>query len=183
MQIKSLNHTEHQGFLHGFVESLSVILVSELGDKTFFIAAILAMQNNKLTVFLAAISALATMTILSALLGFVVTTFIPREYTYYTCTAIMFLFGIKMLWEAWKMKPNESEETQREVEKEEEMKNMNPSNEDDIEECEKNETKTEVKTQRKALHVQIREKSWFGKKCLKIFKLFTNTFVMTFLAE
>ena len=67
--------------------------------------------------------------------------------------------------------------------KEEEMKNMNPSNEDDIEECEKNETKTEVKLQRKALHVQIREKSWFGKKCLKIFKLFTNTFVMTFLAE
>merc|ERR1712192_134219 len=72
--------------------------------------------------------------------------------------------------------------------KEEEMKNMNPSdsNEDDIEECnEKNEeTKTEeVKTQRKALHVQIREKSWFSKKCLKIFKLFTSTFVMTFLAE
>ena len=67
--------------------------VSELGDKTFFIAAILAMRNNKLTVFLAAISALAVMTVLSALLGFVVTTFIPREYTYYTCTAIMFLFG------------------------------------------------------------------------------------------
>ena len=74
------------------------------------------------------------MTILSALLGFVVTTFIPREYTYYTCTAIMFLFGVKvsckgenkrapqyllqMLWEAWRMKPNESEETQREVEEE-----------------------------------------------------------------
>ena len=69
--------------------------------------------------------------------------------------------------------------------KEEEMKNMNPSTEDDIEECERSaETKTEVKTQqRKSLHVQIREKSWFGKKCLKIFKLFTNTFVMTFLAE
>ncbi len=46
------NTTEHKGFLHGFVESLSVILVSELGDKTFFIAAILAMRNNKLTVFL-----------------------------------------------------------------------------------------------------------------------------------
>ena len=101
-----------EGFLHGFVESLSVILVSEIGDKTFFIAAILAMSNNKLTVgettrtlskilfflqvFLGAISALAVMTILSALLGFVVTTFIPREYTYYTCTAIMFLFGVKV---------------------------------------------------------------------------------------
>ena len=68
--------------------------------------------------------------------------------------------------------------------KEEEMKNMNPSTEDDIEECERSaETKTEVKTKRKSLHVQIREKSWFGMKCLKIFKMFTNTFVMTFLAE
>ena len=60
---------------------------------------------------------------------------------------------------------------------------MNPCEEDDIEECDKNETKTEMKPPRKALHVQIREKSWFGKKCLKIFKLFTNTFIMTFLAE
>ena len=60
---------------------------------------------------------------------------------------------------------------------------MNPCEEDDIEECDKNETKTEEKAPRKALHVQIREKSWFGKKCLKIFKLFTNTFIMTFLAE
>ena len=36
------------------------------------------MSNNKLTVFLAAISALALMTVLSALLGWVVTKFIPR---------------------------------------------------------------------------------------------------------
>jgi hypothetical protein len=50
--VAEFNTTEHKGFLHGFVESLSVILVSELGDKTFFIAAILAMRNNKLTVFL-----------------------------------------------------------------------------------------------------------------------------------
>ena len=109
------NGTEHQGFLHGFVEALSVILVSELGDKTFFIAAILAMTNNKITVFLSAISALATMTVLSALLGFVVTTFVPTIYTYYTCTAIMFIFGLKMLWDGFRMKSNEAEEIQNEV--------------------------------------------------------------------
>ena len=74
----SVNATKHAGFLHGFVESLSVILVSEIGDKTYFIAAIMAMTMNKLTVFLAAISALALMTVLSALLGWVVTSFIPR---------------------------------------------------------------------------------------------------------
>merc|ERR1719234_2263348 len=113
-----VNVTRHRGILHGFSESISVILVSEIGDKTFFIAAILAMRNNKLTVFLAALSALFLMTVLSALLGWVVTTFIPREITYYTCTAIMFAFALKMLWEAWRMGEGELEETQKEVEQE-----------------------------------------------------------------
>ncbi len=35
------------GFLHGFLEALGVVLVSEIGDKTFFIAAIMAMTNDK----------------------------------------------------------------------------------------------------------------------------------------
>lgn len=53
------------GFVHAFVASLSVIIVSELGDKTFFIAAIMAMRHSRITVFIGAISALALMTILS----------------------------------------------------------------------------------------------------------------------
>ena len=69
------------------------------------------MRNNKLIIFLSALAALYLMTVLSALLGWVVTTFIPREITYYTCTAIMFLFGLKMLWEAWRMKEDEAQET------------------------------------------------------------------------
>ena len=163
------------------------------------------MRNNKLTVFLAAISALSVMTVLSALLGFVVTTFIPREYTYYTCTAIMFLFGIKMLWEAWRMKPTEGEDTQREVEEElarhgstpsltaqptdeeagqeEEMRSMNPIPEETTPGGGVEEAKEESKPKKKSLRVQIREKSWFGKKCVKVFRVFTNTFAMTFLAE
>ena len=35
------------GFVHGFVASISVIIVSEIGDKTFFIAAIMAMQYSR----------------------------------------------------------------------------------------------------------------------------------------
>ena len=76
------------------------------------------MRNNKLIIFLSALAALYLMTVLSALLGWVVTTFIPREITYYTCTAIMFLFGLKMLWEAWRMEEDEVQETQKEVEQE-----------------------------------------------------------------
>lgn len=112
------NVTKHRGLLHGFTESISVILVSEIGDKTFFIAAILAMRNSKVTVLGSALSALYLMTILSALLGWVVTTFIPREITYYTCTAIMFAFALKMFWEAWHMGEDEMQETQKEVEHE-----------------------------------------------------------------
>ena len=39
----------------------SVIIVSELGDKTFFIAAIMAMRHARATVFSGAIAALGVM--------------------------------------------------------------------------------------------------------------------------
>ena len=41
-----------------------MILLAEIADKTFFIAAIMAMRYNKLIVFLGAWSALAVMTAL-----------------------------------------------------------------------------------------------------------------------
>lgn len=53
------------GFIHAFVAAISVIIVSELGDKTFFIAAIMAMRYNRLTVLAGAMLALALMTCLS----------------------------------------------------------------------------------------------------------------------
>lgn len=45
--------------------AISVIIVSELGDKTFFIAAIMAMRYNRLTVLAGAMLALGLMTCLS----------------------------------------------------------------------------------------------------------------------
>lgn len=54
-------------FYHGLVASISVIIVSELGDKTFFIAAIMAMRYSRLTVFFGAMSALGFMTVLSGI--------------------------------------------------------------------------------------------------------------------
>ena len=59
------NKKGNLGFLHALVASLSVIIVSEIGDKTFFIAAILAMRHSRLTVLLGALSALFVMTIMS----------------------------------------------------------------------------------------------------------------------
>ena len=59
-------------FFEAFVRSLSMILVSEIGDETFIIAAILAMRHPKRIVFLGSIAALAVMTVISAALGYVV---------------------------------------------------------------------------------------------------------------
>ena len=39
------------GFWPAFFNSLSMILVTELGDKTFFIAAVLAMRYDRLVIF------------------------------------------------------------------------------------------------------------------------------------
>lgn len=53
------------GFIHAFVASVSVIVVSELGDKTFFIAAIMAMRHSRLVVFAGAMFAMFLMTLIS----------------------------------------------------------------------------------------------------------------------
>ncbi len=55
------------GFIHAFVASLSVIIVSELGDKTFFIAAIMAMRHPRMVVYMGAMGALGLMTVMSGM--------------------------------------------------------------------------------------------------------------------
>jgi putative Ca2+/H+ antiporter (TMEM165/GDT1 family) len=58
-----------QRFMEGLVKSLGVIGASEVGDKTFFIAAVMAMRHARLTVFAGALLALAVMTVLAVALG------------------------------------------------------------------------------------------------------------------
>jgi putative Ca2+/H+ antiporter (TMEM165/GDT1 family) len=60
------------------------------------------MRYNKLVIFLASISSLIVMTVISALLGFGVTSFIPPIYTFYASIVIMIFFGFKMFWEAYR---------------------------------------------------------------------------------
>ena len=60
-----VSSTYHVRFVHAFVKAIVVIIVSEIGDKTFFIAAIFAMKHARSTVFAGAIGALGLMTFLS----------------------------------------------------------------------------------------------------------------------
>lgn len=60
----SSSGSEQQGFWNGFSSSTMMIIATEIGDKTFFIAAVLSMRNSRLVVFAGAIGALICMTVL-----------------------------------------------------------------------------------------------------------------------
>lgn len=95
-----------------------MIIVSEIGDKTFLIAAIMAMKHSRLVVFSAAFSSLAIMSVLSAFLGHVVPNLIPKEYTD-VCAALLFLcFGLRMMYEAYHMEKGAENDEMNEVEEE-----------------------------------------------------------------
>ncbi|KJE94213.1 TPA regulated locus [Capsaspora owczarzaki ATCC 30864] len=126
--------TKKKGFASAFVASLSVIIVSEIGDKTFFIAAIMAMTHPRKVIFIGAIAALALMTVLSVAMGFA-TTIIPRYITYYASTMLFVFFGLKMLRDGWKMSPDEGQEELEEVtlelkQKEQELESRQHANAD-----------------------------------------------------
>ncbi|ESP02137.1 hypothetical protein LOTGIDRAFT_212670 [Lottia gigantea] len=155
------------GFIHAFIASLSVIIVSELGDKTFFIAAIMAMRHSRLTVLIGALGALVVMTILSALLGFA-TTVIPRIYTYYVSSILFAIFGLKMLKEGWYMSADEGQEEYEEVQA-------------DL-------RKKEEERERQNMPVQDMESGIIRTPGRSFFKgilstIFLQAFVMTFIAE
>jgi Ca2+/H+ antiporter, TMEM165/GDT1 family len=84
-----------------------MILFSEVGDKTFLVAALMAMKHDRLVVFSAAFSALITMTVLSAVLGHAVPTLIPKWLTNFLAAGLFLVFGAKMLREGMAMSPDE----------------------------------------------------------------------------
>lgn len=109
--------------LHSLVFSFTMIIVSEIGDKTFLVAALMAMRHPRLVVFTAAFSALIAMTVLSAVLGHAVPTLIPKTFTKFMAAILFLVFGAKMLKEGREMSPDEGVgEEMREVEAELEEK-------------------------------------------------------------
>ena len=85
-----------------FISGFLLITVSEIGDKTFFIAMILAMQHSRRVVFAGAISALAAMTMLSVGAG-QAASLLPDIYIHYAEIALFTIFGFKLLYDATQM--------------------------------------------------------------------------------
>lgn len=94
----------HEGhFFSAFLHSVMMVIATEIGDRTFFIAAILAMSTPPLVVFLGCWGALFTMTVLSALIGLLVPTLLSPVVSHWICVGLFTWFGFKAMWDACQM--------------------------------------------------------------------------------
>ncbi|KLU93113.1 hypothetical protein MAPG_12052, partial [Magnaporthiopsis poae ATCC 64411] len=112
--------------LHSFFLSLTMILFSEVGDKTFLVAALMAMKHDRLVVFTAAFAALITMTVLSAVMGHTVPSLLPKRLTNFMAAGLFLVFGLRLLREGMAMSPDEGvtaemQEVEHELEEKENL--------------------------------------------------------------
>jgi len=165
-------------FFPAFAKSWSMIIATELGDKTFFIAAILSMRFPKLPVFLGAFAALTAMTILSVGMGAVLPNLIDRRYTHLFGGALFLYFGVRLLWDSKDMVDGRVSDELQEVEEE-----LQHGKKDDDE---NNETETASNMEVEAgdgntNKQQSKQQGNNNQSALE--KVFINALTLTFLAE
>ena len=96
--------------LAAFGSGLTAISLAELGDKTFFVALILAARHRGRWVFLGAFAALALVTVLSLAVGHGLRQLLPESVVPWLAAALFLGFGIKLLVEAQLMVADDSGE-------------------------------------------------------------------------
>ena len=121
----------------GFFAAFSLIFASEIGDKTFFIAALLAMRCGKMISFIGSMAALSMMTVISVAIGFAVKS-VPTAvkssevFGQWLGAALLLYFGVRTLRDAWSQGEDvaeefgEAEESVAEAEKEGTIKGTTP---------------------------------------------------------
>lgn len=114
----------------GFFQAFSLVFVSEIGDKTFFIAALLAAKTSRLISFTGSVGALAVMTVLAVLLGLAFHS-VPSVFTSglpvddIIAAAAFLYFGLNTLKDAYELPDNSNEGIEEEkAEAEESVKEL-----------------------------------------------------------
>lgn len=105
----------------GFTAAFSLVFVSEIGDKTFFLAALLAAQKSRILVLVGSMAALSMMTVISVGIGYCLqqlpgylNSSIPV--TEYLSIALIFLFGMQSLRDAMASGAKDSNMLEEELE-------------------------------------------------------------------
>eukprot|EP01053_Blabericola_migrator_P011834 Blabericola_migrator_1__11833@NODE_719_length_6741_cov_45_534312_g518_i0_p3_GENE_NODE_719_length_6741_cov_45_534312_g518_i0NODE_719_length_6741_cov_45_534312_g518_i0_p3_ORF_typecomplete_len311_score35_90UPF0016/PF01169_19/2e19UPF0016/PF01169_19/1_4e27Mntp/PF02659_15/2_7e03Mntp/PF02659_15/1_1e05ALMT/PF11744_8/0_087OFeT_1/PF16955_5/2_3_NODE_719_length_6741_cov_45_534312_g518_i055636495 len=170
-------------FVAGFIASFTLIIVSEIGDKTFFIAAILAIKRGLCSTFMGAISALIVMTLIAASMGRALPALLEPRYTQIASIVLFLFFGIKLLYEGFTMDSNAESEELMEVE----MALGNTKKEDDMATQGDLETPTTIGQPSPTLSVKsdalARGRTFLFTPLRTLSAAFIEAFTLTFAAE
>lgn len=116
-------HQDSLEALEAFASATSAgffaILATELGDKTFFIAAVLSMRQPRISIWSGAVASLSLMTVGASAVGSAAPLLLPPTLTHYAAIALFTFFGVRMLLDSRDANDGVSDEL-REVEEEHE---------------------------------------------------------------
>jgi len=85
--------------MEGFTKSLAMTILSEIGDKTFFVAAIMAMRHPRRFILAGSLGALYIMTVISVFFGWAAPNVLSQKFSHLVTTVLFFAFGLWSLWE------------------------------------------------------------------------------------
>ena len=162
-----------RGFWNAFTSAVAMILATEIGDKTFFIAAVLSMQHDRWAVLAGALAALYLMTVLSTFLGVLLPSVLPKEYTHIIGGLLFLYFGLKLYWDSRALQDGKTSDELEEVEEE----LLQKKDEDGDEEAQQQQ-------QQKQQQQRLRRSNSSGSHLRKQwYQVTAQSFTLTFLAE
>ncbi|KAL7068309.1 hypothetical protein ACR3K2_11640 [Cryptosporidium serpentis] len=171
--------------LSSFWISLSSIFFSELGDKTFFISAVLSMNNPAILVFSGSIIALISMTLLACVVGIIVPSIFTPKYTHYISSFLLLAIGIINIYDGISTSGDTTNKEFQQVEIELSNKDNSESGSvkdtnanSDIELC-KNKLFCEDRNNYKFLDILLKSKLFK----YKVNRIFLEAFWLTTIAE
>ena len=129
--VEKLHKEDDKDVMHAFLVSFSMTVMSEIGDKTFLIAAIMAMRHNRFTVISAAFSALFVMTAISGVIGHALPAILSKHVSSFIAGVLFLVFGFNLLREGFQMPSDQNvDEELEEVEAEINAAELNMQGED-----------------------------------------------------
>lgn len=112
-----LHGGEATSFAAGLTAAFVLVLASEIGDKTFFISALLSMKYSRVLVLIGTMLALGAMTVISVMIGQIfhalptsLNSSIPFDD--YAAVALLLWFGVQNIRDGLAMRADEDEELQ-----------------------------------------------------------------------
>ena len=102
--------------LAAFGSGFTAITLAEIGDKTFFVALLLAARHSGRAVFLGAFAALSAVTLLSLGVGYGLRELLPAALMPWLAALLFLGFGAKLLFDAQRLPADDGSDEEEEAE-------------------------------------------------------------------